>query len=143
MDVKLVGDTTYGKPVGFFSFHLTDYPNGGTTENFLADLYAINFETRNANNQGGYFTGMIPDAPAVDYVDLPWGNPNDDNLSKIFSYISTGTYGRLSVAQRMAENKSLRLSIPSTIHPLRFNGMVDYKLSNSFDAAIKKLRKVN
>jgi len=143
MDVKLVGDTTYGKPVGFFSFHLTDYPNGGTTENFLADLYAINFETRNANNQGGYFTGMIPDAPAVDYVDLPWGNPNDDNLSKIFNYISTGTYGRVSVAERMAQNKSLRLSIPATIHPLRFNGMVDYKLSNSFDAAVKKLRKVN
>ncbi|MDE3182946.1 MAG: hypothetical protein KGM16_05960 [Bacteroidota bacterium] len=143
MDVKLVGDTTYGKPVGFFSFHLTDYPNGGTTENFLADLYAINFETRNANNQGGYFTGMIPDAPAVDYVDLPWGSPNDDNLSKIFNYISTGTYGRLSVAERMAQNKSLRLAIPATIHPLRFNGMVDYKLSNSFDAAIKKLRKGN
>ena len=103
MDVKLVGDTTYGKPVGFFTFHLTDYPNGGTTENFLADLYAINFETRNANNQGGYFTGMIPDAPAVDYVDLAWGDPNDDNLSQIFNFISTGSYGRIPCNERMAK----------------------------------------
>ncbi len=143
MDVKLVGDTTYGKPVGFFSFHITDYPNGGNTEKFLADLYAINFETKNADNQGGYFNGMIPDAPAADYVDLAWGDPNDDNLAKIFNYISTGTYGRASVAERMAQNKSLRLSMPETIHPLRFNGMVDYKLSNDFNAATTKLRKVH
>ncbi len=143
MDVKLVGDTTYGKPVGFFSFHITDYPNGGTTEKFLADLYAINFETRNANNDGGYFNGMIPDALASDFVDLPWGDSNDENLSKIFSYISTGTYGRLSTTERMMQNKSLRISIPSTIHPLRFNGMVDYKRSNEFSEAIKKLRQKN
>ena len=143
MDVKLVGDTTYGKPVGFFSFSLFDYPNGGTTKKFLADLYAINFETRNAKGDGGYFNGMIPNAVASDYINLPWGDPSDDNLSKIFNFISTGTYGRVSVAERMAENKSLRLSIPQTIHPLRFNGMVDYKLSNSYQAAIKKLRKAH
>lgn len=143
MDVKLVGDTTYGKPVGFFSFHITDYPNGGSTQKFLADLYAINFETRNANNEGGYFTGMIPNAPAADYVDLPWGDPNDDNLAKIFKFISTGTFGRLSTTERMAQNESLRLSIPETIYPLRFNGMVDYRISNSFNEAVKKLRQAH
>ncbi len=143
MDVKLVGDTTYGKPVGFFGFHLTDFPNGGSTEKFLADLYAINFETRNANNEGGYFNGMTPDASAVDYVDLPWGDPNDDNLLQIFNYISTGSYGRVAPALRMAQNKTLRLAMPQTIHPLRFNGMVDYKLGNSFEAAIKKLRQLH
>ena len=143
MDVKLVGDTTYGKPVGFFSFHLTDFPNGGSTPKFLADLYAINFETRNANNEGGYFTGMIPNAAAADYVSLPWGDPNDDNLAKIFNFISTGTYGRASATERMAQNKSLRLAIPETIYPLRFNGMVDYKLSNSFNQATKRLRQTH
>jgi len=86
---------------------------------------------------------MIPNAPAVDYVDLPWGDPNDDNLSKIFNYISTGTYGRLSTTERMAQNKSLRMSIPETIYPLRFNGMVDYRLSNSFNEAVKKLRQTH
>jgi C-terminal processing protease CtpA/Prc len=137
MDVKLVGDTTYGKPVGFFTFHITDFPNGGA-EKDLADLYAINFETRNADNKGGYFTGLIPDAPAVDFVDVPWGNPQDQNLSKIFSYISTGTYGRLS-AERIAAEKNLHFSIPSTIHPLRFNGMVDYRISNQIKGTINKI----
>lgn len=143
MDVKLVGDTTYGKPVGFFSFHLTDFPNGGTQEKFLADLYAINFETKNAKNEGGYFDGMIPDQLAKDFINIPWGNPQDDNLAKIFNYISTGTFSRATATERMAQNNSLRLSMPATIHPLRFNGMVDYKLSRRFDAAVKKYRLMN
>ena len=144
MDVKLVGDTTYGKPVGFFSFHLTDYPNGGTTSKFLADLYAINFETRNADNKGGYFNGLIPDKIASDFVNVPWGNPKDDNLAKIFSYVSTGTYGRVSARERMSQDNSLRLSMPATIHPLRFTGMVDYKISNEISNSINKsLRKAH
>ncbi|MEO6839110.1 MAG: S41 family peptidase [Ginsengibacter sp.] len=136
LNVKLVGDTTYGKPVGFFGFTISDYPNGVKKD--LADLYAINFETRNANNQGGYFTGLIPDELASDYVNVPWGNPNDDHLAKIFNYISTGTYGRLSTQARMAADKSLRLSVPSTIHPLRFNGMVDYVNSAKLKPLIEK-----
>lgn len=137
LDVKLIGETTYGKPVGFFTFHITDFPNGGA-EKDLADLYAINFETRNADNEGGYFNGLTPNSEAVDYVDVPWGDPSDDNLSQIFSYISTGNYKRVLPAERMAANKSLRLSMPATIHPLRFNGMVDYRISNQIKETINK-----
>jgi C-terminal processing protease CtpA/Prc len=143
MDVKLVGDTTYGKPVGFFTFHITDFPNGGTQEKFLADLYAINFETRNAKDKGGYFDGLIPDQAAVDYVDVPWGDPQDDNLAKIFNYISTGTYGRTYTTERMAQNKSMRLDIPLSNYSIRFNGMVDYRQAPRIDAAVKKYRKMN
>ena len=142
MDVKLVGDTTYGKPVGFIGLHITDFPNGGTQEKFLADLYSINFETKNAAGEGGYFNGMIPDQPAIDYVNVPWGNAKDDNLSKIFNYISTGSFKRVSTAERMAEDNSLRLLMPSTTVSLRFNGMVDYQQGNRLNAAVKKLRKV-
>jgi hypothetical protein len=137
MTVKLVGDTTYGKPVGFFTFHITDFPNGGA-EKALADLYAINFETRNADNNGGYFDGLIPDAVASDFINVPWGNPADDNLQKIFSYINTGVFSRKSATERMAENSSLRLSLPATIHPLRFNGMVDYRISGQLQGVINK-----
>jgi C-terminal processing protease CtpA/Prc len=140
LDIKLVGDTTYGKPVGFFSFSISDFPNG--VEKQLADLYAINFETRNANNQGGYFNGIVPDQLASDFVNMPWGNPNDDNLAKIFKYISTGTFTRLSAQERMMSDRSLRLSIPSTMRSLRFNGMVDYKVSGKIKALIdRNLRK--
>lgn len=141
MDVKLVGSTTYGKPVGFITSHITDFDSTGQ-EKFLADLYAINFETRNADNQGGYFTGLVPDADAVDYVNVPWGNPVDDHLMKIFKYISTGAFTRISAEERMAGDRSLRKTIPSSIHPIRFNGMVDYRTSSELKNRINNnLRK--
>jgi C-terminal processing protease CtpA/Prc len=137
MDVKLVGDTTYGKPVGFFTFNITDHDAHGN-EQALADLYAINFETRNADNQGGYFTGLVPDATADDYVNMPWGSMADDNLVKIFKYISNGSFDRTSSSARMAKDPSLRKSIPSAIRSLRFDGMVDYRISNQIKSTINK-----
>jgi len=142
MTVKLVGDTTYGKPVGFFSIHITMFDKN-KKEKDLADLYSINFETRNAKNEGGYFTGLIPDAIASDYVNVPWGNPADDHLIKIFKYISSGSFSRVSSESRMAADPSLRLSVPSAAsRSLRFDGMVDYRISNQINTTINKnLRK--
>jgi carboxyl-terminal processing protease len=51
MTVKLVGEQTYGKPVGFFPIRL---------ENRYDVLFAL-FETKNALDEGGYFSGMVPD----------------------------------------------------------------------------------
>jgi hypothetical protein len=82
---------------------------------------------------------MIPDGAAADYIGVPWGDKeNDENLSTIFHYISNGSFSRISTAERMAKNKSLRLPIPSTSHPLRFNGMVDYRISNQLKPVINK-----
>lgn len=136
--IKLVGKTTYGKPVGFFTMGISDFHNG--QEKHLADLYAINFETKNKNNEGGYFTGMTPDQDAVDYIDVPWGNSTyDDNLVKIFHYISTGSFARVASPERMANGKALRTAVPSAAMPaLRFNGMVNYKMSKQLESLIKQ-----
>jgi hypothetical protein len=80
---------------------------------------------------------------AVDFIDIPWGDPQDDNLSEIFNYISTGNFKRTTASERVAENKSLRLSMPSTIVPLRFNGMVDYQSPKRINDAVKKFRMMN
>ena len=129
MNVKLIGDTTYGKPVGFFTFTITDFDAQGR-EKFLADLYAINFETRNANNEGGYYNGLIPDALANDYVGIAWGSPNDDHLNKIFNYLRTGNYGRHTPGFRDAKSKEVKIPLRTTLKPMRFNGMVDYRVSD-------------
>ena len=126
MDVKIVGDTTYGKPVGFFSFTLSIFKKG--VEKDLADLYAINFETVNSAGEGGFFNGIAPNALAGDFVGEPWGGSKDENLNKIFNYLSTGTYGRMSSIERMSKDKTLQLPVKSAIKSMRFNGMVDYKM---------------
>lgn len=52
--VKLVGEKTYGKPVGFFPILLENRYN----------VYIPSFESKNSKGEGGYYAGMTPD-----YVD--------------------------------------------------------------------------
>lgn len=138
MNVKMVGDTTYGKPVGFIDFTISTYDSTGK-EKHLADLYAINFETKNAAGEGGYFNGIAPDTKAEDYIDIPWGDPSDDNLSKIFHYISTGNFARASSFARLRQqNNYTRMAAPKSHSSLRFNGMVDYRLSRQIKLSTKK-----
>jgi hypothetical protein len=125
--VKLVGETTYGKPCGFITFTLSDYDSAGK-EQYLADLYAINFATENANHTGGYYSGISPDASAVDYIDVPWGNLSyDDNLVSIANYLTTGSFsssGRLSL-----NNNGGMLKVSKTpLATKKFNGMVDFRI---------------
>lgn len=130
MNVKLVGDTTYGKPVGFITFNISKYDSTHAKQ-YLADLYAINFATENANHSGGYYTGIAPDEAANDYINVPWGYRTDDeNLDKIFNYISTGSFARTSSNARVLTQSttSLRASLPRAITSPKFNGMVDYRI---------------
>lgn len=131
MNVKLVGDTTYGKPVGFITFTISKYDSTHTSK-YLADLYAINFATENANHSGGYYTGIAPDQAAVDYINVPWGySAADDNLDQIFKYITNGSFARTAATERIAtiNTTSQRLSVSKAITSPKFNGMVDYRLS--------------
>jgi carboxyl-terminal processing protease len=140
MSVKLVGDTTYGKPVGFFDFTISDFDSG--KQKTLADLYAINYETKNSQGLGGYFNGIAPDQSAFDYVNVPWGySIYDDNLIKIFNYISTGSFARTSGA-RIVNPALMRQRIQGSIPLHSFNGMVDFRMSKKVQAKIMpQLRK--
>ncbi|MFB6456021.1 S41 family peptidase [Chitinophaga sp. Hz27] len=140
MNVHLVGDTTYGKPVGFIDFNISMY-DSTHTKKYLADLYAINFATTNANNSGGYYSGIAPDpnAQATDYVNVPWGDiVNDANLKAVAKFLNAGTF-RSAVSAR-AESLGA-----AGLEPLKgsssiqnnFNGMVDYKLSKKIQQLMK------
>lgn len=134
MPAKLVGSKTYGKPVGFIDFNISVYDQNHNKK-YLADLYAINFETKNANGVGGYFTGINVDAPASDFVNVAWGNTEkDDNLKAIVNYLTTGSY---TSGARVAstELSDLRQAIPSLKPVNGFNGMVDYERSRIIRAS--------
>lgn len=127
MSVKTVGDTTYGKPVGFFTFTISKYDSTGK-ENYLADLYAINFATENANHVGEYYSGIAPDQAASDYINVPWGSDYDDHLSQIFSYIKSGSFSRTDANARLAvKANNLRSSLKTGVVSPKFNGMVDFR----------------
>ena len=81
MDVKLIGDTTYGKPVGFFPIPIYNY-----------DIYPISFKTVNSAGNADYYTGFVPDKLLPDGVDKNWGNVEEPCLAAALKYISTGSF---------------------------------------------------
>lgn len=130
MDVQLVGDTTYGKPVGFFAWPIYDYDSLGKQQH-LADLYSVNFQTSNANGVGSYFTGIPPNFPDYDNFSLSWGDPNDPALKSIFAFINTGTYARTGARQVNTGRQLRAIPTPALRRP-GFQGMVDYQTSRKF-----------
>ncbi|TWF42489.1 peptidase S41-like protein [Chitinophaga polysaccharea] len=133
MNVRLVGDTTYGKPVGFIDFNISMYDNTHQPK-YLADLYAINFETMNAKGEGGYFTGIGEDfgAFAHDFVNVPWGDTTDQNIKQALNYVRTGAYLSIPRNARLAaaptSGGSLQIPIQNSHPAPNFNGMVDFRM---------------
>ncbi len=104
MDVKLIGDTTYGKPVGFFPIDISSYA-----------IYPVSFRTVNSAGNADYYNGFAPDKTAADGVSKNWGDVTDPSLAAALSYISTGTFGRIPEDRTM----KLRMEAQQMVKPLQ------------------------
>jgi C-terminal processing protease CtpA/Prc len=80
MEVILVGETTYGKPVGMYVYDLCD-------KVFLP----VTFQMVNALGEGAFFDGIPPDCPAVDDLDHALGDPEEASLSAALYYLVNGS----------------------------------------------------
>jgi len=124
----LIGDITYGKPCGFWSTPIGYDPDQTTTKEGY-DLYAVSFETVNAKNEGGYYSGMEPGSPvypgvmARDSYSLAWGDVNDACLAQAMNHISGGAFKAPSTASKV---KAVRVT-PFTTIDRQFKGMVDFR----------------
>ena len=79
VEVTIVGDTTFGKPVGQVGILFCD-----------KILRATAFETVNALDQGDYFDGLPVDCSAVDDLMEVVGADTDPNLLTALAYLGTG-----------------------------------------------------
>jgi len=124
----LIGQTTYGKPCGFWSTPI-GYTVQQTTTKEGYDLYAVSFEMVNANNEGGYYAGMTPGTSkypgvlAYDSYNLPWGNINDASLAQAMSHISSGAFKASSMLSKV---KTVNVTHFSTLDR-QFKGMIDFR----------------
>ena len=80
LDVVLVGDTTFGKPVGQYGFDFCD-----------STLFPVAFETVNADNEGEYFDGLAVDCPANDDLSTALGDTTEASLAEALTYLDTGS----------------------------------------------------
>ncbi|MFT3946913.1 MAG: S41 family peptidase [Agriterribacter sp.] len=110
MDVKLVGRSTYGKPVGYFGI-----PDGDWY------IFPISFRSVNSNGEGNYFDGMTPDAVVNDGLEEQWGDVTEDCLGSALNYISNGVFS--NIASRNASDVLIN-SGNKQLGGNRFNGAV-------------------
>lgn len=79
VEVTVVGDRTFGKPVGQVGIEFCG-----------AVLRLTAFESVNADGDGGYFDGLPADCSVPDDLTVPVGDDADSNLQAALGYLSTG-----------------------------------------------------
>lgn len=102
MNVTVVGDNTYGKPVGQSRLEFCE------TE----ILRAVTFKVVNSQGQGEYFppTGIAPDCAAVDDIFNALGDPNEESVAEALHYLNTGSCSAtasMKAAQALAREKAV------------------------------------
>ncbi|HEY8930372.1 MAG TPA: S41 family peptidase [Mucilaginibacter sp.] len=122
MDVQLVGETTYGKPVGFFDIDINKYI-----------MFTPEFVTHNSANQGDYYDGMTPGngyngVNDVDDITKDFGDPSEGLLKHVINYVKTGTFGTTKVIQSVGDARSFSLAASRDkamlINKNKFTGML-------------------
>ncbi|MEH8016886.1 S41 family peptidase [Rheinheimera muenzenbergensis] len=97
IDVVQIGSTTCGKPVGQQPDIIADYV-----------LFAINFQTVNALDQGAYFDGLQPNCPVSDVITGDWGVANDPLYAQAISYLVNGSCSDVAVSSATIHSKVLK-----------------------------------
>lgn len=78
-DVVIVGDDTFGKPVGQVGLQFCEQV-----------LRPTSFQTVNADGFGDYFDGLPVDCPAADDLEVAVGADDDPNVEAALAYLSSG-----------------------------------------------------
>jgi carboxyl-terminal processing protease len=116
MEVKLIGDTTYGKPVGFFPVSVFNYA-----------LYPISFKTVNSQGNAEYYDGFAPDKLTPDGVNKNWGDVSEPSFAAALRYINTGSFNRtINVEEenrRQLEKQKQLAPLNSVLSENKFTGM--------------------
>jgi len=101
--VVIVGDRTYGKPVGQYATPFCDKV-----------LAAVAFKVVNANGQGDYFEGLPADCPAPDDLNAELGDPNEGSLKEALTVAATGACTPPTAASQRVRPQSTRPVIRAT-----------------------------
>lgn len=89
IDVIIVGDNTYGKPMGANAFNFKD----------TWALVPITFTLYNANDEGDFFEGLPVDVPAPDDLSRLFGDPMESSLQQALAFIEMGITKGMPVAE--------------------------------------------
>ncbi|MBO9580684.1 MAG: peptidase S41 [Sphingobium sp.] len=124
-DIALIGDNTYGKPVGQIALDITS--NASLAAQGCSDdrLRLIAFATVNADGDGGYYTGlgtvMEQTCRARDDLQYPLGDIGDDMVARAVDFLDRRTCTPISgsgVGQFGIVSADRSVPIESALEPL-------------------------
>jgi carboxyl-terminal processing protease len=110
LDVKTVGSTTCGKPVGMNGFEYC-----GNI------ILPVTFSVENVNDVGEYFDGLPVDCPADDDVSFDFGDSLDPMLSQAL-YLSQNNTCQITTASTLSQ--SLKLNASPTKEPYSLRSVI-------------------
>ncbi|MFW0716980.1 S41 family peptidase [Pedobacter sp. N23S346] len=128
MDVKLIGETTYGKPVGFFPIRIDKI-----------DMYVPEFETKNQASVGGYYSGLTVDKEAYEDLTKAWGDETETLLSYALLYARTGSF--VTTAAKTASLKASSTVMPERLSSIELKQVASSLDQNSFQGMLLTPRK--
>ena len=117
IDVKLVGETSFGKPVGFFPIRIDKY-----------DVYYSMFTTTNSLGQGDYFAGFTPNSFKADDITRDFGDPAEIRTAAALSYLTTGNFPSSAASSLRVDNVNTPVStvtVRNIGEPVSFKGMIE------------------
>ncbi|MCH7408501.1 S41 family peptidase [Belliella sp. DSM 111904] len=94
VEVILIGENTFGKPVGSFPL---SFDNRLLVENDV-EVVPITFAIDNANGRADYFEGFPVNFPVMDDPSRDWGNLEELRLSAALQYIRSGSVSSVRIA---------------------------------------------
>lgn len=102
MPVVIVGDSTYGKPVGQYGFRFCD-----------KILYPVAFSLKNVNMEGDFYDGLPVDCAAADDYLHQLGDTNEASFAEALSYIRTGGCSARAATEARAQRIRPPVSTPT------------------------------
>ena len=89
IDVSIIGNNTYGKPMGMNAW-------------YYDDKYAfvpVTFKIANADDFGDYFEGLQADSYVPDDISRMFGDPEEASLKEALNFIETGSYSGMPMTK--------------------------------------------
>ena len=140
VNVTLIGQTTYGKPVGFFPI---------TIENRY-DVYFSLFQTKNVKGEGDYFAGFTPEHVLQEFVNPTpttspirnFGDPAEIYVAKALSILAPGITGFSNTGANAAFSKNILSVVPDSYNSVYVPAQLPLSNRNEFLGMIETRHKL-
>ena len=112
VEVSLIGETTYGKPVGMNSKDICDQT-----------IVPITFKYANSQDYGDFFLGMEADCAASDDFKHDFGDEREEELAVSLYRLSNGKCPSNAEVKSFEKRKTIEELIPIQLKGM---GKIDY-----------------